>query len=27
VKSPYPRVRQAVFSALTVDIDDEDRER
>jgi hypothetical protein len=27
VKSPYPRVRQAVFSALSVDIDDEDRER
>jgi YVTN family beta-propeller protein len=27
VKSPYPRVRQAVFSALSVDIDDDDRER
>ncbi len=27
VKSPYPRVRQAVFSALSVDIDDDDREQ
>ncbi|HEU0186189.1 MAG TPA: alkaline phosphatase family protein, partial [Blastocatellia bacterium] len=26
-KAPYPRVRQAVFSALSVDIDDDDRER
>jgi len=27
VKSPYPRVRRATFSALSVDIDDDDRER
>jgi DNA-binding beta-propeller fold protein YncE len=27
VKSPYPRVKQAVFGALSVDIDDEDREK
>src|SRR5215475_1569074 len=27
VKSPYPRVRQATFSALSVDVDDDDRER
>ncbi|HEU0176693.1 MAG TPA: alkaline phosphatase family protein [Blastocatellia bacterium] len=27
VKSPYPRARRATFSALSVDIDDDDRER
>ncbi len=27
LKSPYPRVKQAVFSALSVDIDDDERER
>jgi DNA-binding beta-propeller fold protein YncE len=27
MKTPYPRVRQATFSALSVDIDDDDRER
>ena len=27
LKAPYPRVRRAVFSALSVDIDDDDRER
>jgi hypothetical protein len=27
VKTPYPRVRRATFSALSVDIDDDDRER
>lgn len=27
VNSPYPRVKQAVFSALSIDVDDDDRER